>query len=120
MKIHEHTLDDGSLSPIELNLHRDALFITRENVTRPVPDGALAAIMKRYGGPLDEGAKFREIDVLELGPGERLRHIRHLDFYDVIARDYLVYEAPDLDPACAMATTVAGALEHLALAASRD
>lgn len=120
MKIHEITLDDGTLSPVDLSLHRDALFLTREKVARPVPDGALAAVMKRYGAPLDAGAKLREVDVLELGPGERLRHVRHLDFYDVIARDYLVYEAPGVEPACAMATTVAGALEHLARAASRD
>ena len=120
MKIHEFTLENGELSPIELTRHRDALFLTRENVTRPIPDGALAAIMKRYGAPLDEGARFREVDALELGPGERLRHIRHLDFYDVIARDYLIYEAPGIEPACAMATTVAGALEHLARALTSD
>lgn len=120
MKIHEVTLDSGELSPVDLSLHRGALFITHENVTRAIPDGAIAAIMKRYGAPFDEAAKFREVDVLELGPGERLRHIRHLDFYDVIARDYLVYEAPGHEPTCAMATRVAGALEHLARAASRD
>ena len=120
MKIHEITLDDGSLSPVDLAVHRGSLFLTWENVTRGVPEGALAAIMKRYGAPLDAGATFREVDVLELGPGERLRHIRHLDFYDVIARDYLVYEAPGQEPSCAMATRVAGALEHLARAASRD
>ena len=120
MKIHEITLADGSFAPIELTRHRDTLWLTREKVTRAIPDGALAAIMKRYGAPLDTGAKFREVDALELGPGERLRHIRHLDFYDVIARDYLVYEAPGGEPTCAMATTVAGALEHLARAASPD
>jgi hypothetical protein len=120
MKIHEFTLENGSLAPVDLAIHRGALFLTRENVTRAIPAGALAAIMKRYGAPLDEGAKFREVDALELGPGERLRHIRHVDFYDVIARDYLVYEAPGREPTCAMATTVAGALEHLARAATRD
>ena len=120
MKIHEVTLDSGELSPVELTRHRESLFLTHENVTRPIPDGSIAAIMKRYGAPLDAGAKFHEVDALELGPGERLRHIRHLDFYDVIARDYLVYEAPGLEPSCARAITVAGALEHLARAATRD
>jgi hypothetical protein len=120
MKIHEFTLENGELAPVDLAIHRGSLFLTRENLTRPIPAGALAAIMKRYGAPLDENAKFREVDALELGPGERLRHIRHLDFYDVIARDYLVYEAPGREPTCAMATTVAGALEHLARAAASD
>ena len=120
MKIHEITLDDGSLAPIELSLHRDALWLTREKVTRTLPEGALAAVMKRYGAPLDPSAKITEVDVLELGDGQRLRHVRHLDFYDVIARDYLVYEAPDLEPACVIAPTVAGALEHLARAAAGD
>ena len=120
MKIHEITMDDGSLSPISLARDGDALTFVREGVERALPDGALAAIMKRFGQPLEPGAKVMEIDVLELGAGERLRHVRHLDFYDFIARDYLVYEAPDREPACAMATTVAGALEHLARAASPD
>ena len=56
---------------------------------------------------------------IELGHEHRLRHVRHLAGYDVIARDYLVYEAPGAAPSCVMATNVAGALRHLALAARR-
>ena len=47
-----------------------------------------------------------------------LRHVRHLAIYDVIARDYLVYEAPHREPMCALATIVAGALGHLGRAAN--
>lgn len=120
MKIHEITRADGSLAPVELSQYDGELWLKREKKVRAVPEGALAAIMRRFGAPLDTRAKLIEIDVLQIRRGERLRYVRHLDIYDVIARDYLVYEAPDRAPECAMATTVAGALEHLARVAAGE
>jgi len=52
-----------------------------------------------------------------LPDGEILRHVRHLAGYDVIARDYVVYESPDHETSCALAATVSAALLHLGRAA---
>lgn len=115
MKIHEVTLESGALAPVELVATNQGPAIRRADETFVLPAGAIAAVMKRYGVPLDPDAKkTHEVSALEIGSGERVRHVRHLDFYDVIGRDYLVYEAPGAEPICAMAARVAGALEHLA------
>lgn len=113
MKIHEVTEDDGSLSPIELvgSETGDGLAIKRGGKTLPLPEGALDAVMKRYGQELDPAAKVTHVDTLWIGD-KSVVHVRHLDFYDVIARDWLVYEGK-----AALATMVAAALEHLARAA---
>lgn len=85
---------------------------------RTLPEGALDAVMQKFGAPLEANQKLGEVATLDLGGGRSLRHVRHLARYDVIARDWLVYERPGAEPLCAMATTVAGALEHLARAAT--
>lgn len=131
LKIHETTEADGSLAPVSLVRLRPGtgdgegageaeLALDKAGRTRPLPPGALPAVMRRFAAPFDRSAQVREVAALDLGGGAVLRHVRHLDAFDVIARDYLVYEAPGREPACAMATTVAGALEHLARAASGD
>lgn len=79
----------------------------------PLPEGAIAAVMKRFGKPLEaEGAPPPE-ETLELGEGRTLVRFRFLRRYDVIARDYLVYHAPGSEPLCEMATAVTAALDHL-------
>jgi hypothetical protein len=115
LKIHETTTATGELAPVVLEVVEGSLVID----DLPLPDGALEAVMKKFGGPLEdaEGGRVADVDALDLGGGRRLRHVRHLSRFDVIARDYLVYERPGEDPRCAIATTVAGALSHLARAA---
>lgn len=120
MKVHESTSPDGQLLPVFLVLDEGGLGITAEEATLPLPEGALAAVMARFGAPLepDEAPKLVDVDRLDLGEGRTLRHVRHLAQWDVIARDYLVYDAHDgSEPSCALATTVTGALQHLARAA---
>ena len=73
----------------------------------PLPPGSLAAVFRKFGSELDPRVAIMEIAVLELPEG-RLRHVRHKMTWDVIARDYLV-----LGDRCVLATTAAGALEHL-------
>ena len=119
LKIHEFIAESGSLSSVYLRRNADALELCDDDGALPLPPGALEAVMRRYGSPFDPDAKSQEQGVLELGHEHRLRHVRHLAGYDVIARDYLVYEAPGAAPSCVMATNVAGALRHLALAARR-
>lgn len=119
MKIHETTQADGSIAPTHLRSASGAIVVESEGTTLPLPDGAIARVMARYGAPIEEGTKLTEIDALDLGDGARLRHVRHLARYDVIAKDWLVYEARGQEPLCALANTVAAALVHLARALAR-
>jgi hypothetical protein len=117
LKIHEFTLPSGELESIWLYAEGPDLALATDEGLLPLPRGALEGVMRRYGAQFDAEATSVEHATLELGDGARLRHVRHLAGYDVIARDYLVYERSGSVPLCAMATSVAGALRHLALAA---
>ena len=117
LKIHEFILASGQLSGVFLRMDGDALVLVGEDGELSLPLGALRAVMLRYGAPFDPEAATESHGVLELESGASLRHVRHLAGYDVIARDYLVYAELGLEPVCAMATNVAGALRHLGLAA---
>ena len=114
--IHEFSSRSGQLSSVYLRSADSALEIVAEDGTWPLPDGVLAAVFKRYGAPFDPEARSSLIANLQLGDGECVRHVRHLAGYDVIARDYLVYEQPKGEALCALAATVAAALLHLARA----
>jgi hypothetical protein len=113
LKIHEITTASGALSPVLLRLEDGVLVLGGDDEAFVLPHGALEAVMARFGAPLDPSSRVVSIATLELGAGRALRHVRHLARYDVIARDYLVYEAADREPLCALATTIAGALDHL-------
>ncbi len=117
LKIHETTMQDGSLSPVFVRAEADVLTLVNERGAFALPDGALDAVMARFGAPVEDGTKLVEVASLELGSAGRLRHVRHLARFDVIAKDWLVYERSGHAPVCALATTVAGALDHLARAA---
>jgi hypothetical protein len=114
LKIHETTSASGALVDVCLQASEGALALVFDAGTLPLPEGALEAVMNRYGLPLDPSSELVPVATLPLGEGRALRHVRHLATYDVIARDYLVYDAPGKDPLCVLATTVAGALDHLA------
>jgi hypothetical protein len=144
LKIHETTGADGELVPVSLKLQDGALWIMvgaasptgggaigAEPSTGVVPSGApapreayalgvvaLEAVMKRFGAPLEPTEPITTVAALDLGDGRAVRHVRHLGRYDVIARDFLVYEARGCEPLCALATTVSGALVHLGRATS--
>jgi hypothetical protein len=111
MKIHETVRPDGSLAATHVVC--GPLAIVDDDGTWPLPDGAIEAVMRRFGGELEPHEPLIDIDVLDLA-GARLRHVRHRARYDVIARDFLVYEPESGPPRIALATTVAGALTHLA------
>lgn len=125
MKIHEWTRVDGTLARVVLRCDDDGLHleVDEEEEKGPeslsLPPQALEAVMSRFGLPLEPGEHLSPVAELDLGDGRRLRHARHLARHDVIAKDYLVYEAPLREPSCALATTVAGALVHLGRAAAR-
>lgn len=102
MKIHE-----TSAGAVHLDAEGDGVAVVLSDGRFPLPSGAIAAVMKRYGAPLDPAEKLVDVASLPVD-GERLRHVRHKEIWDVIARDYLV-----LGELCVLATHVAGALEHL-------
>lgn len=117
-KIHESSSAAGQLSPVCLRIRAGALEIVSDGGSWPLPPGALGAVLARFGAPFDADARVSEVARLELGSNgvrETLRHVRHLARYEVIARDYIVYERPDGE-LCALATTVSAALLHLARA----
>jgi len=112
-KIHEFSSASGELSAVCLNVSDGQLQIVSEDGTWPLGETAVRAVLARFGAPFDDAAKIGVIDSLALPDGATLRHVRHLAGYDVIARDYIVYQLPDEEALCAMAATVAAALLHL-------
>ena len=117
LKIHEHTTSSGGLATVFLRFDGGLLSVVDEDGVHELPPRALEAVMDRFGAPLAPDAELVDVATLALDDGGQLRHVRHLARYDVIARDYLVYEAAGREPRCALATTVAAALSHLARAA---
>ena len=118
LKVREFTGAAGALVAVFLRRAGEggagALEIVDDIGAVALPDGALAAVMARYGAPFDPDAPISVVATLDVGGGCTLRHVRHLAGYDVIGRDYLVYQAPGAEPLCAMSVGVARALEHLA------
>ncbi len=113
LRIHEFSSKSGVLSSIYLRPADEQLLIVSDDGSWPLPHGALDAVLARFGAPFDEDAQSSLIASLQLPEGGCLRHVRHLAGYDVIARDYLVYEHPNGAALCALAATVAAALLHL-------
>lgn len=113
--IHETTDDAGALVRTRLALEDGVFALTVGEEVLPLPEGALEAVMKRYGKALDAPESEMMVDErLELGDGAALVRFRFMRRYDVIARDYLVLHRPDAEPLCEMATAITAALEHLA------
>jgi hypothetical protein len=115
-KIHEFSSATGELSAVYLRVEGEQLLIESEDGTWPLPDSSVHAVLARFGAPFDSEATITTVAELELPSGERLRHVRHLAGYDVIARDYIVYSQPaqtEGETLCALSATVAAALLHL-------
>jgi hypothetical protein len=120
LKIHELTTESGTLEGVFLRTavgDGRTLELVELGRAVPLPPDALEKVMARYGAPFDTEAEIAVVGELALGDGRRLRQVRHLAGYDVIARDYLVLDAPQGESLCALGTTVAGALQFLARAA---
>jgi len=113
-KIHEFSSLNGELCGVYLRVvDAQELEIVSEDGAWLLPQGALRAVLARFGAPFDAAASISPIAILELPNEQSLHHVRHLAGYDVIARDYMVYHAPPDEPLCALSATVAAALLHL-------
>lgn len=117
--LHE-TFGDGD-RPLVVTLTREP-----EGLVLSYPGGAteldaevVVAVMERYGRELEPSIDVRGPS-LALDDAHTLVRIRHLARYDVIARDYVVLVRPHGVPLVELATSVAGALVHLAEAAARQ
>jgi hypothetical protein len=115
--MHEATRADGSLERISLVELDGVLCLVDDDGEHALPENALAIVMQRYGKPIDPPLP-RPIETLELADGSKLVRFRHLATYDVIARDYLLYESRENEPLCELATGITAALSHLARAAT--
>ncbi len=121
LKIHEVTEADGSLTAIAVSVEAGAVGLVTAGRFLPLPDGALDAVVRRFGGPLEPSETVREVGALPLPDGRSIRHVRHLARFDVIARDYVALTPVGGDDEyVALATTVAGAWMHLARGFSRS
>lgn len=126
-KIHEFSSATGELSAVYLRVREDQqLEIVSDDGVWALPETAVHAVLSRFGAPFDTEATITVVAELVLPSGERLRHVRHLAGYDVIARDYIVYEQAEphgvehaaVESLCALSATVAAALLHLGRAAA--
>jgi hypothetical protein len=113
--LHESARADGSLEPVYLTHGEGELALADDAGVHPLPEGALAAIMRRYAKPL-EGALPKSDEELALGEGERLVKFRHKSMFDVIGKDYIAYEVAGEETVAELATAVTAALDHLAKA----
>jgi hypothetical protein len=117
LKIHELTGPEGRLESVYLRVADSrALEIVDSQGALPLPPQALEKVLARFGAPFDAEARITVVAELELGVGQRLRQVRHLAGYDVVARDYVVLDSAAGEALCAPGATVAGALQHLARA----
>jgi hypothetical protein len=117
LRIHETTKESGALASVFVRVDDGVVSIVDDEGTFALPDGAIRTVMTRYGAPLEPTERVTRIATLDLGDRATLHHVRHLARYDVIARDYLVYETSNREALCALAHNVARALSHLAHAA---
>ncbi len=124
--IHERITEEGALERTLLTRgdggEEGPLRIVVGEVSLPLPDGALLAVMRRYGKPLalDFIEPEASLDVGDVASGPmRLVRFRHLARYDVIAKDFLALYQDGKEPICELAASVCAALLHLARASAR-
>ena len=118
LRIHETTKADGAFEETVLTAEGTSVsLLVGGCLVGRLPAAALDVVMHRYGKPLEEGIVL-DGPSLRVDGGRTVYMLRHLARYDVIAKDYFVLVAPNMAPLAELATSVAGALVHLARAAT--
>ena len=116
--VFERVTDDGSAERTYLVRDDEGVVLETGGAGARLPPGAVEAVMRRYGRPLDDSVALSGA-AMPLGDGRRIVHLRYRPRYDVIAKDYLVLELPSEAPLAELSTSVVAALTHLARAAQR-
>jgi hypothetical protein len=111
LTIHEWQTDAGARETVDVGAEDGALVVHVAGSETALPMAVLEGIMDRFGKPLDEAVALEGPSV-DLGAGGTLWRIRHRGFYDVIARDFLVWRGPGREPVVELATAVSAALVH--------
>jgi hypothetical protein len=111
LTIHERLGEDGARETVEVGVEDGALVVSVAGVATLLPMEVLERVMERYGKPLEDGVAL-DGPSIDLGGGSALRVIRHRGFYDVIARDFVVWEGVGREPLAELATAVSAALVH--------
>jgi hypothetical protein len=128
--IHERVLTDGKSERTWLEVEGGRLSLGSDGAINAdaghaganqaiVELGVLDAVMKRYGRPLAEDV-IASGPMLELEGGRTLSLLRHRARYDVIAKDFLVYQVPGHEPVAELAASVTAALTYLVRAPTGD
>lgn len=116
--LHETFGDGEEALVVTLTRETERLVLSYPGGATDLEADVVVAVMNRYGKELEPSIEARGPSVA-LDEEHTLVRIRHLARYDVIARDYVVLVRPGGAPLVELATAVAGALVHLAEAASR-
>jgi len=116
MLIAEHLDSTGRAIRVELTCQRlpsgesVARLDSSDGISGHLPVAVVAAVMRRYGRPLDDGVTLSG-PLVEFGGGT-LHHVRYRAQVDADGRDYLVWDA-DGELLAALSNGVAAALRHL-------
>ncbi len=114
--LHESVGASGERQTVEVGADDGALLVHVDGEPTALPMSVLDAVMTRYGKPLETGVPLEGPSV-DLGGGASLQRIRSLGFYDVIAKDYVVWSGPGHEPLAELATSISAALVHFVRAA---
>jgi len=114
MLIYETLSADGVSRAVHLDVGPAGLELRIDAMRAAVPARIIVALMHRYGRAVEDGVDTQGGDELRLDASTVLRRFRFRAGVDVLGRDYLALVEGDDEPIVAMATTIAGALEHLA------
>lgn len=117
--LHETFGDGDRALVVTLTREPDSLVLSYPGGATELEAAVVVAVMGRYGKEIDPSIEVRGPS-LALDDTHTLVRMRHLARYDVIARDFVVLVRPNGPPLVELATSVAGALVHLAEAASRQ
>jgi hypothetical protein len=116
LTIHESVTEHGAPETVEVSAEGGVLIVAVAGVPAELPMIVLERVMERYGKPLDDGILLDGPGSarVDLGDGSTLHRIRHRGFYDVIARDFVVWTSRGREPLAELATAVSAALVHFA------
>ena len=116
--IDEHLAEDGVPRRTWLEVDGSTWRVRSDTAPPlPLPAGALAAVMGRYGRPLTNGIDLVMVEEIVVD-GVTLRRVQFRAAVDASARDWLVWIVPGAEPLAALARAISAPLLHLAAASA--